>query len=260
MAIHINGCAQNSGILQHADQISSSDNATILTGAKGLYANPAALFIQDVEWQFDLSAFKRYNTDIHSLSGSFSRKWNKSAFGAAVGTYGIDGFNENEFSVGFARQIGKLSAIGIQAHYYTLKIEQLGSRNKADISVGAWHETENGIIFSLYVLNPLSATNDNLDQFGKIDLGLGYKLSRQLQLFTTLGKLWGEAIAIRPGFKYKPYDYLELMASISTDPSSMSFGLNVLMNDAMTTHFAYNTHPFLGNSLAFSFGYALQTK
>ena len=250
--------AQTFHHLQHARQISSSDNSQILEGASALYANPVAAQHQTTLWDFSLTANNRFNTDIYSLSGAISYKANQSALGLLVGRYGISGFYESQISLSYSRSIGRSAFLGIQGHYYQLQIEGLGDTGFADFTLGYWQTFAEKVSVSLYVKNPLDGLNDRHRTVGKIDFGLVYNLSDILELYSSVSKPWGQKVSLRPGFRYKPHHIIYLYTSFNTAPSAMSFGAGISLPKNLMIDIGINTHPILGSSVAFSLGYQIE--
>ena len=254
----LNSFAQVTDNILHPIQVSSSDNSALTSGVAALYANPAGLGVSPNSWSFILAGQNRFVTEIKSISAGVLRKFDKSAIGFQVGSYGIDEFDETHTSLGFSRQLGLNSHLGIQCHFYQLQIENLGSTSDFDLSIGFWSQNKNKWIFSAYILNPLQAlSNDDNEKFGKIDFSLSHEISETLQMFLGTSFNWNQDYSIRPGIHYKPSSGLALLISYNSNPSALSFGLNLDIKSEMKLFTGYNTHPFLGSSLAIGLGYSL---
>lgn len=243
---------------QHALQIASSDNSAVLLGASALFANPAAARYETTGWDLTTAVSNRFSTDIFSLGASALKSFDQAAVGLVVGSYGIDGFKQSQIALSFTRTIGATAYLGIQANYHQLQIEELGQRGVADMTIGYWQIIDSKVIISAYLKNPLQAFSDQQQVTGKIDIGLGYIISDQLTLYTSIDKAWDGGISLRPGLAYKPHKILSLYVSTDTDPEAISLGLGLDLTAGLNAQLGINTHPILGNSLALSVGYAIQ--
>jgi len=249
--------SQSFQYLQHSRQISTSDNAALLSGGSSLYANPANI-LSDQRWDFQLSGQNRYGTDIRSISGAALYRTSYGGLGVLVGQYGIDGFSHRQLSISYARAIGPASYLGIQGHRYQLQIEGLGQRNQMDMTVGLLHRISDVFRLSLYVLNPLEATQETQDLYGKVDLGGVLKISDKLEIYSSLSRSWDGVLSLRPGLIYNPAEILSLYLSTNTSPSAMSFGMDLSIARSLAISLGINTHPILGDSLSVSIGYVIE--
>jgi len=252
------GIAQTEHHQQHASQIASSDNASILTGASSLYANPAASRHQVQRWDLTSSVSNRFNTDIWSVGAAVSKSFKNAAVGLLVGSYGIEGLKENQISLNFTRAIGADAYLSIQGNYQQLQIEGLGQTGVADITIGYWQVIDNKVIISTYLKNPFQAITDQRRIAGKADIALGYIISDQLQLYASIDKAWDREVSFRPGLVYKPHRILKLYISTDTNPEAISLGVGVDLDNNLKADLGVNTHPILGNSLALSVGYSIE--
>lgn len=250
--------SQNYSPLLQARQIGLSDNSSLLGGASALYANPAAAGTQDHSWDLMVSADRKFNSDISSFSTAFSKNTSGHNFGLLLGRYGIKGFEENQISISYGRKIGSRSNLGIQGHLYQFRIEGLGKRTDADISVGVWHMFTDQLGFSSYLKNPLAGLRKERKIFGKVEAGLFYVISEKLKLYSSVDQPWGSRISVKPGILYQPYPIVTILASFNSSPAAMSFGLGLDFTNNMKIDIGINTHPILGNSMAFSFGFIIE--
>lgn len=250
--------AQTFQHIEHARQIATSDNSPVLWGATAQYANPAATAHNLDGWDFTTAMSSRYSTDILAGSAALAKSFNNSAIGLLVGSYGIDGFKENQLSLSFARSIGKHAYLGIQANAYQIQVEGFGQSTIADLTLGYWQLIDEKIIISASIKNPAQLTNDDRRISGKADIGLGYIISDKLEIFTSVDKSWDAGWSVRPGLRYTPHQVLRVFFSTDTSPSAISLGLGLQLDTGLTADLGINTHPILGNSLALSLGYLIQ--
>ena len=250
--------AQTAHLQQHAIQIASSDNSAVLLGASALFANPAAARQEVTGWDLTSAVSNRFNTDILSVGASVVKSFDQAAVGIVLGSYGIDGFKQNQVSLSFTRAIGASAYLGIQANYHQLQIDELGQKGVADMTIGYWQSIDNKVIISAYLKNPLQATSDQPQVIGKADIGIGYIISDQLTLYAAVDKPWDQGVSFRPGFAYQPHRTLTIYVSTDTDPEAISLGAGLNLIDGLNAQLGVNTHPILGTSLALSVGYRIQ--
>jgi len=242
----------------HALSLATSNNAAMLLDAHSLYVNPAAILASQYKIDFTTSAVNRYNTDIFSLSGAVSFIFNEqSAVGLLVGSYGIDGFKENNAAISFTRTIGNNSYLAIQPSLYRLDIEGLGQRSSWDLTLGYWGRINDHWTLSAHTQNMRSFIGKEGDRQGLAQLGINYLLSDQAEIYTSLSYDSDDTWRLSPGILYRPHQILSLYISFNTTPSSIGFGTSIQVQDYLSVQLGYAAHPDLGSSLGLSLSYRI---
>ncbi len=249
--------AQVTSGLQHASQVYTSDNSALMTGSSSLFANPAASGQQEEKWDFSLSASRIYNTDILSLSAIASVRLNNQRIGMLIGQYGIKGYYMSQFSLLYSRSIGSKSFIGIQSNISQFRIKDLGYKLGSDISIGLWHPISHRTIISAYLRNPLKLEIITPNTYKKMALGILFKISDRLHLFTEIDKIQDQEISLKPGIRFEAISMMQLFVSFKSAPAETSFGVHIIIREKMHTDIGMNVHPILGTTLTFSLGYLL---
>jgi len=240
--------------LSTARQTASGGQDLILLSPEALYSNPAGIISKASFVAGVLNYANRYATDIRSASAAVSWQSDNQGVGALIGNYGISGFRQYQLSAGCARRLSQDTKLGIQANYYSLQIEDLGSRSNLDLSVGLQHDFSEKISSGLYIINPFAATSES-----QINGGIGIStighISGALSIYSSLFRDWDGNIDLRPGIQYELMDIVEILWSFNTEGATMNFGVDIALSTRWSVFLAYNTHQFLGNSLSFSSAY-----
>jgi len=243
--------------LNTARQTATGGQDLLLLSPEALYSNPAGILTNTASIAGVLNYANRYATDIRSASAAVSWQSANQGVGGLIGNYGIAGFRQNQVSAGYARRLSQDTKLGIQANYFSLQIEDLGTRTDFDLSVGLQHDFSEKISTGFYIVNPLAATGDNQIS-GGIGMSTLGRISEALSIYSSLFRDWDGNIDLRPGLQYELIDQIDILWSFNTKGASINFGVDITLSTRWSVFLAYNTHQFLGNSLSFSSAYIFQ--
>ena len=183
--------------------------------------------------------------------------------GIAITSFGYAQYNENKYSLSFAKAFGENFSIGIAMDYLNTKIaEGYGSKGVLAAEVGIIAKPLKNLTIGAHVFNP---TRTQIAIYNKeriptiFRLGANYNFSENVMLAVETEKDIQMKPVFKAGLEYKPVKEFYLRAGISTNPtlSSFGFGLNL---KSFKIDFSANYHQVLGVSPQISLIYTMDQK
>jgi hypothetical protein len=170
-------------------------------------------------------------------------------FGLCISNFGYSLYNENKYSVSFAKAFGDKFSMGIAMDYLTTKIaDGYGSKGVLAAEAGILARPIKNLTIGFHVFNPtrskLSAYNDErLPTI--IRFGGDYNFSDKVTVAIETEKDIAKKAIFKAGIEYKAVKEFYLRVGIGTNPTltSVGFGLN-LKN--LQLDFSANYHQTLG--------------
>lgn len=187
-------------------------------------------------------------------------------FGLCITNFGFSLYNENKYSLSFAKAFGEKFSMGIAMDYLTTRIaEGYGNKGVLAAEVGIQAKPIKGLTIGAHAFNPTRAkinsyNNERLPTI--IRLGADYNFSDKVTLAIETQKDIQYKAEFKAGLEYRAVKEFYLRIGTSTNPTltSCGFGLN-LKN--LKVDFSGNYHQTLGFSpqiaLSYTFSKAEKT-
>lgn len=180
------------------------------------------------------------------------------AFGLCVSNFGYSSYNENKYSLSFAKAFGKKLSIGVAMDYLTTKIaEGYGSKGVLAAELGIQSKPLKGLTIGAHVFNPTHAklTDYNNERIPTIiRLGADYNFSNKVTLAVENEKDMSKKSIFKAGIEYKAVKEFYLRAGVSTNPNLTSFGFGLNLKN-LKIDVSANYHQVLGISPQFGLLY-----
>lgn len=180
------------------------------------------------------------------------------AFGLSVSNFGYTSYNENKYSLSFAKAFGKKLSFGIAMDYLTTKIaEGYGSKGVLAAELGIQSRPLKGLTIGAHVFNPTHArlTDYNNERIPTIiRLGADYNFSEKVTCAIETEKDMSKKAIFKAGVEYKAVKEFYLRAGISTNPDLGSFGFGLNLKN-LKIDVSANYHQVLGVSPQFGLMY-----
>jgi hypothetical protein len=170
-------------------------------------------------------------------------------FGMCITNFGYSLYNENKYSLSFAKSFGNKLSAGIAMDYLTTRIaEGYGTRGVLAAEAGIIARPMKGLTIGFHVFNPTRAklaeyNDERLPTI--IRLGADYHFSDQLILAIETEKDISQKAIFKAGIEYKVVKELYLRAGIGTNPALTSFGFGINLKN-MKLDMAASYHQTLG--------------
>lgn len=191
-------------------------------------------------------------------SGAVAIPVKAGAFGLAVSNFGYTSYNENKYSLSFAKAFGKKLSIGVAMDYLTTKIaEGYGSKGVLAAELGIQAKPLKGLTLGAHVFNPTHAklTDYNDERIPTIiRLGADYNFSDKVTCAIESEKDISKKAIFKAGIEYKAVKEFYLRAGISTNPDLGSFGFGLNLKN-LKIDVSANYHQVLGVSPQFGLMY-----
>lgn len=182
-------------------------------------------------------------------------------FGLCITNFGYSQYNENKYSLSFAKAFGEKFSIGIALDYLSTHIaEGYGTKGNAIAEVGILSKPLKGLTVAAHVYNPTRSKLASYDDERIptiIKIGGSYAFSTKLLVAVETEKDIQQKAQFKGGIEYLPVKELYLRIGVSTDPVLTSFGFGLHLKQ-FDIDLSANYHQTLGISpqlsLSYSFG------
>lgn len=183
------------------------------------------------------------------------------SFGLCITNFGYSQYNENKFSLSFAKSFGEKFSAAIAMDYLTTKIaEGYGSKGVLAAEAGFIAKPIKGLSIGAHVFNPTRSKISEYDDERLptiIRLGADYNFSDKVTLAVEAQKDIKYKAEFKAGIEYKAVKELYLRIGISTNPALSSFGFglnlkNLKIDLSASYHQTLGISPQLGLSYTFA--------
>lgn len=172
-------------------------------------------------------------------------------FGLCISNFGYSLYNENKYSLSFAKAFGDKLSAGIAMDYLTTKIgEGYGSKGVLAAEFGIQAKPLKGLTIGAHVFNP---TRTKIADYNDerlptiIRFGGDYDFSDKVKIALETEKDMAQKAIFKAGIEYKPVKELYLRAGIGTNPTLTSFGFGINLKN-LKIDVSANYHQTLGFS------------
>jgi len=184
-------------------------------------------------------------------------------FGLAITNFGYSQYNENKYSLSFAKAFGEKLSIGIAMDYLNTKIaENYGSKGIFAAEIGIIAIPLKNLTIGAHFFNPTrSKIADYNDERAPtiFRLGANYQFSKKVMLAIETEKDILMKAVFKAGIEYKVVKEFYLRAGISTNPTLSSFGMGINLKQ-FKIDISANYHQVLGVSPQLGLSYVLKNK
>lgn len=172
-------------------------------------------------------------------------------FGLTISNFGYSVYNENKYSLSFAKTFGDKLSFGIALDYLTTKIaEGYGSRGVLAGEFGIQAKPLKGLTIGAHIFNP---TRSKIADYNDerlptiIRFGGDYNFSNKVTVAVETEKDIAQKAIFKAGIEYKPIKELYLRVGVGTNPTLTSFGFGINLNN-FKIDVSGNYHQTLGIS------------
>lgn len=172
-------------------------------------------------------------------------------FGLTISNFGYSLYNENKYSLSFAKAFGDKLSAGVAIDYLTTKIaEGYGSKGVLAAEFGIQAKPLKGLTIGAHVFNP---TRSKIADYNDerlptiIRFGGDYDFSEKVKIAVETEKDMSQKAIFKAGIEYKPVKEFYLRAGIGTNPTLTSFGFGINLKN-LKIDVAGNYHQTLGIS------------
>ena len=215
-------------------------------------------------WLDRMSAGASYNNrfTVANLSTEgfvFALPLKAGTFAVSGNVFGYSQYNEKKAGIAFAKKLGEKFSAGVQLDYLNTFINDdfYGSHNAFAVELGLLAEPLKNFMIGIHVYNLSGAklaeyADEKIPTIFR--LGASYKFSDKLLWSIEEEKDIDQKASFKSGLEYQIAEPLFLRGGISTNPTIVSFGFGLKLNNLMVD-FASTYHQILGFSPAISLNY-----
>jgi hypothetical protein len=214
----------------------------------------------------DISAGAYYENrflikEISVRGGAVALPIKAGTFGLCITNFGYSQYNENKYSLSFAKAFGEKLSAGIAMDYLTTKIaEGYGSKGVLAAEAGIIAKPIKGLSIGAHVFNPTRSRISEYDDERLstiIRLGADYNFSDKVTLAVEAQKDIKYKAEFKAGLEYKAVKEFYLRIGVSTNPTLSSFGFginlkNLKIDVSASYHQTLGISPQLGLSYTFA--------
>lgn len=172
-------------------------------------------------------------------------------FGLTISNFGYSLYNENKYSLSFAKTFGDKLSFGLAMDYLTTKIaEGYGSKGVLAGEFGIQAKPLKGLTIGAHVFNP---TRSKIADYNDerlptiIRFGGDYSFSDKVTVAVETEKDMAQKAIFKAGIEYKPVKELYLRVGVGTNPTLTSFGFGINLKN-FKIDVSGNYHQTLGIS------------
>ncbi len=172
-------------------------------------------------------------------------------FGLTISNFGYSLYNENKYSLSFAKTFGDKLSFGLAMDYLTTKIaEGYGNKGVLAGEFGIQAKPLKGLTIGAHVFNPTRAkiadyNDERLPTI--IRFGGDYNFSDKVTVAIETEKDIAQKAIFKAGIEYKPIDELYIRVGVGTNPTLTSFGFGINLKN-FKIDVSGNYHQTLGIS------------
>jgi len=176
--------------------------------------------------------------------------------GFTISSYGLDEYQEQKFSLLYARKLSQKISVSLNFDYNNLRIEQFGSQGFISFGIGIAGDLGNGFNYGVYIFNPEKIEVAEANEVpGFLELGIQKEFSKSLILFGEISKVIDEEANLSIGFSYNPIEILSIRLGFNTTPGAFSFGISYKALTNLSIEGGSQYDPILGLTPGISLKY-----
>lgn len=229
-----------------AKQISLSHaDVAITNDVFSLFTNPAGLSkIKEMQFGVFYSPSPFGLKVLRNMNIAFNKTTNIGSFAIGLFNYGFKLYHENEFYIGYGNNYDEKFYFGFSTYYEAIIIENYGSKNFLNISIGGTYLLTEKLSLG-FVLKNLLQNKDYSPHSTTFRSGISYKIFKNSFIHFSVFKEINFPISFSSGIEYDIIKYLSLRFGIQNVPSTFSAGIGINYS-IFKIDYAINKHQELG--------------
>lgn len=177
---------------------------------------------------------------------------NIGTFGVSVQQYGYEKYNENRFTIAFARAFGPYLRIGLSLDYLLFCFSDGYDRlSAATVGIGAQSDLSEKIHLGAYIFNPTASKTKTLTK-SKIPIimrfGISYDICEEVVASAEIEDETDIGLRIKTGIEYKAFGDFFIRAGFASNPGKVCFGAGYSVG-RLTIDISSQIHQKLGPTL-----------
>ena len=243
------------------------------TGARGLAMAEASMGFRNIDAAFsnqaglaNLNGFsgaaateRRFGlSELSTYAAAAALPTKAGVFGLHVQYFGFSDFNQQKIGLIYARKLSAKISLGAQLSYLGTRIDQYGNSGLPTAEVGLQAEVAKNIIVSTHLISPFQQELTEGETLPTIlRIGATWVASEKVSLTAQADKDVDFSAIFRVGIDYKVSKILALRTGVATNPTKLSFGFGLTLENGLRIDAGTAWHQQLGLIPGFGVGYGL---
>lgn len=221
-----------------------------------LFSNPAGLSYLEGVAATVMAEERFLVADLKSVSAGGAIPTQSGTYGLSLNYLGFEGYNEQRLGLTYSRKLLETLSIGGQFILLNTRIPEYGSSIVATFELGFLLELFPQLDLGFHVFSPLRVNILPDEQLPTIfRLGLGYEPTDKIRLLAEVEKDIDYLTRVKVGLDYKMIKPLYLRLGMATEPTLLSFGLGLQLENGLLIDVASQYHQVLGFTPAIGLTY-----
>ena len=236
-------------------------SSVAFTGINSAFSNPAGL--SDLEtFEAALFAQQRFLIgDLSDFSMAAAIPTSSGVLGLSLQYFGVEAYNEQKIGLVYARPLMEKLSIGAQIDFLNTRIPEYGNAGLLTFGLGFRSQISEKFSIGGHLYSPVRvALTEEEDLPSILTLGIFYQASKQLGITAEVVKHLDYEISVRAGIEYMISKVLFLRVGTMTEPSQVTFGLGLALENGLKIDIASAYHSTLGISPGIGIRYAAPKK
>jgi len=232
-------------------------SSVAFTGINNAFGNPAGLAGLKT-FEAALFAQQRFLIgDLSDFSMAAAIPTSSGVLGLSLQYFGVEAYNEQKIGLVYARPLMEKLSIGAQIDFLNTRIPEYGNAGLLTFGIGFHSQLSEQISLGGHLYSPVRvALTEDEDLPTLLTFGLFYQPSKQLGITAELVKHIDYEISVRAGIEYSINKVLFLRVGTMTQPSQVTFGLGLALENGLKIDVASAYHSTLGISPGIGIRYA----
>lgn len=231
-----------------------------LKDINAVYGNVAGI-ANTFKMDGNLSYENRFQAfDLSVINFGIAKNFNKTGvFGLSIKKFGISEYNEFQAGINYARKLTNALSLGIRFNIYNLVIEEYGNRFACNADLGLQYDLTEKLAIGFYVINPFPVKFIGETKLPTlVFLGLNYKVSENLRLYTEVEKHIDHDFFVKAGIEFDFMDKFSIFGGFRNDLErfsdySLGFRYAISTNIDLNICSQYNSTLGLSPSIGVSY-------
>lgn len=235
---------------QSAEILSMGETAFARKDINALFGNQAGL-THLKSASISVNTERRFNLgELANHTVGFAIPSAAGTFGFVINYFGFDEFNEQKIGLAYARKLGKRFSFGAQFDYIGTRINEFGNANTYTVELGILAAIGQQIDLGAHFFNPISVDSgvDDEPLENVLSFGLNYRPSKHLSLMADVEAELDFTPRYKIGIDYSFSDIFNLRIGAHTEPTSLSLGIGLKLDDNFKIDLATEYQTILGIS------------
>ncbi len=237
-----------------AGQMATHSHTSLQNGYVGLISNPASIISKNLS--VGVSSEQRFGTDIFgALIAASMPMFNNQSVGLMVGSYGVEGFRENQLALAYSRPLSNKVDIGLQFNLHERRIILLPQQWSATANLGLLYEHDDLTRISFGVNSIFANQQRMTDAY----LAVMHKVQPRFDVITELNYDRINSLDVSIAGRYQLSAVFSAIMSIHTGNERFGYGMEFHLLEHIVFTLGGVHHPILGESFGLSAHYNVKS-